>query len=138
MNKPWSCYLDAIVKATGLNEQELLVDIGHDGSEVIYPYLDSPYCYKGFCPDHLALILLRHGWGVVSIKVPIQYRDTEGKVFNPPEAINWRDEVIGQYPVILLSSNHALGFGLGEDVIVPEDFHILFIQVLVTQVAPTP
>ncbi len=129
---PWACYLDAIVKATGIDESELLTDIGHDGSQILYPELRPPFCYKGFNCDHLALILLRYGWGVVSVQVPVKYRDALGNIRDPREAINWRDEVCNNYPLVVLSSNHALGFAKDEEIIFPKDFDVKFIQVLVS------
>lgn len=123
MNQPWSCYLDAVVKLTGIDEKELLVDIGHDGSEVIWPEREPPYCYRGFNPNHMAMVLLRYGWAVVSVQIPIAQ-------FGEPEAINWRDEVLGNYRVILLSSSHAVAFDKNEEIIIPKDFDLLFIQIV--------
>lgn len=54
----WSCMPAAFATATGVPIERILLAIGHDGSEVIFPDLDDPVCRRGFHPQELCKALL--------------------------------------------------------------------------------
>ena len=51
----YSCFLDAAAMVCDLTQEQLIEKIGHNGSEVLWPELPSPHCFRGF---HLAEILI--------------------------------------------------------------------------------
>lgn len=44
----WSCLPAAFANLTGIDIDDIIVKIGHDGSEIIYPNQIDPYGRKGF------------------------------------------------------------------------------------------
>ena len=112
MNTPWSCYLDATVKCTGVHEGQLLSLIGHDGSEIIAPHLPEPFCRRGFHPYSVAIAMLNLGW-VMSTIHPIieEYRDGSAEPISVTKVTNLRATLIalGQ-PIIWGSQTHATGY----------------------------
>lgn len=56
----WSCFPTAFANAVGMNPDDIISDLGHDGSERINDE-PEPYCYKGFHPEEL-IRLFRHNY----------------------------------------------------------------------------
>lgn len=44
----FSCLLDCFSYVTGVTPENLMLGLGHDGSEIIYPELPEPFCRRGF------------------------------------------------------------------------------------------
>jgi len=58
----WSCVPYAFATATGIEVTTLLDTIGHDGSEIIFPDLEEPFCRRGFLGQEVVLALYSLGW----------------------------------------------------------------------------
>lgn len=56
----WSCTACAFAMVCNLTLDEVLLGVGYDGSEVLFPDLPEPLCRKGFpFPDCIRLCLYR-------------------------------------------------------------------------------
>lgn len=44
----WSCNLASMAMVLDVHYRELIEEIGHDGSEILYPDLPEPLCRRGF------------------------------------------------------------------------------------------
>ena len=64
---PWSCYPAAVSMLTGIPIEELIEEIGHDGSKVIDPSIKVPANREAFIGCEMALALLNFGWAIVPI-----------------------------------------------------------------------
>lgn len=74
----WSCLPAAFATATGIPFDTLIENIGHDGSDVVFPDLPEPLCRRGFHCQELSRVLLRFGFCVASFEsCPIGYLDEE-------------------------------------------------------------
>lgn len=72
----WSCVPAAFATATGIPLDELLEVIGHDGSHLIFPDLEEPYCRRGFNGQELVTALFCFGWLAVQVeKIPQSITD---------------------------------------------------------------
>lgn len=57
----WSCLPTAFAMVLGKSLIELVHEIGHDGSEVIWPDSPDPYCRRGFHVQELINVLYHYG-----------------------------------------------------------------------------
>jgi hypothetical protein len=64
----WSCLPTAFAMVIDRYVEDLIKDIGHDGSEIIWPELPEPYCRRSF---HIQEIL-QTIWGYGVLAMPIQ------------------------------------------------------------------
>lgn len=119
MNTPWSCYLDATIKCTGVHEGQLLSLIGHDGSEIIAPNLPEPFCRRGFNPFEVMVAMLNFNWLMATFPSTIDHQDTpvlQTKVSNLRALLKKTNK-----PVIWCSDIHAVGY-------LPEELGTLPVQ----------
>lgn len=130
MNKPWSCYLDAVVRLTGVHEGQLLSLIGHDGSEIVTE-LEPPFCYRGFNPHIVGMALMDLGWLAATYPSKIEEYTVMSKAPSLISVVtNLRNHLIClKQPVIYCSRDHAVGYNASElemlPVQLPEWFTIL-------------
>ncbi len=57
----WSCSLAAWCMATGIPFDVALLDIGHDGSEILNPDIPEPHGRRGFHTQELVELALKYG-----------------------------------------------------------------------------
>ena len=57
----WSCLPTAFAMAIGCSVQSFIEEIGHDGSEIVWPDNPEPMCHRGFCFQECILVLLKMG-----------------------------------------------------------------------------
>ncbi len=57
----WSCSLAAWCMAAGIPLDLARLDIGHDGSEVLNPYMPEPQGRRGFHTQELVELVLKYG-----------------------------------------------------------------------------
>ena len=57
----WSCSVTALAMTLETPVQQIIDEIGHDGSQIIYPDLPEPMCRRGFHPQELITIAWQHG-----------------------------------------------------------------------------
>ena len=60
----WSCVPNAFSQATGINFDEIIRLIGHDGSEIMDASLPEPYGRRGFHVQEVIEALWTLGWSV--------------------------------------------------------------------------
>jgi len=79
----WSCLPTAFAMATNRPVDRVISDIGHDGSEIIFPDLDEPYCRRGFHIQELVSVCMFHNTGVIQIELdPVS--EAQGHLFKLP------------------------------------------------------
>lgn len=71
LGKPWSCVFDAFCLATGINADDLIESVGHDGSEIIDKSYPEPYCRRAFSTDELVLACLQRNWTSTALPVKL-------------------------------------------------------------------
>lgn len=64
----WSCLPTAFAIATNYPVDVIINQIGHDGSEIIFPERNEPYNRRGFMIQEIMDILLWKDWAVVHIE----------------------------------------------------------------------
>lgn len=63
----WSCLLTAFSMASYTPIERLIEDIGHDGSEVVWPELPEPYNRRGFHTEEFIQPMIQVGYAPVII-----------------------------------------------------------------------
>jgi hypothetical protein len=64
----WSCLPNAFSLATGIHTNDILDELGHDGSEIIFPGRVDPFCRKSFNPLELTYWALKRKITVVNLE----------------------------------------------------------------------
>lgn len=59
---PWGCAVTAFAMAIDIPVQQLMREIGHDGSEKIFTHLPEPMCRRGFHSQELIRAAWLHGF----------------------------------------------------------------------------
>jgi hypothetical protein len=72
---PWSCYPTALACCTGLDFDEIIRTIGHDGSEIIQPERGEPWGRAAFIWEEIAIAALRLGWAVTRVYADVANAD---------------------------------------------------------------
>jgi hypothetical protein len=71
--------------ATGISVETIIEAVGHDGSEIIYPDLDEPYCRRSFHIQEMINVCMLSNIGVIPIQTnPVSYVDSE-HIYNLPD-----------------------------------------------------
>lgn len=63
----WSCLATAFAMAFEMSLEELLIIIGHDGSEEIHPSLSEPYNRRSFHIQEMVDVAIKFDLGIVQI-----------------------------------------------------------------------
>jgi len=72
----WSCAVTAAAIVMDMAVSDLISEIGHDGSAIVFPELPAPICRAGFDIQEIIDVALRHGWYMVPIEArPIVTND---------------------------------------------------------------
>ncbi|KKK91516.1 hypothetical protein LCGC14_2712140, partial [marine sediment metagenome] len=64
----WSCLPTAFAIAMGEPVEEIIKQVGHDGSDILFPTYKEPYCRRSFHPQELIDICLLKNFAVVQIE----------------------------------------------------------------------
>ena len=65
----WSCSVTAFAMAIDIPVQQLINDIGHDGSEKIFTHLPDPMCRRGFHSQELIQIAWQYGFACTPLEM---------------------------------------------------------------------
>lgn len=63
----WSCLPTAFAMALNLPVEDVILIIGHDGSDKLFPSQEEPYCRRSFHIQELIDVSLKHGYSVTEI-----------------------------------------------------------------------
>lgn len=74
----WSCAITALAMALHLPVEDVVVEAGHDGSEIIFPSQEEPMCRKGFHFQELVQIAWRHGYAMTPVELFPCLKTTSG------------------------------------------------------------
>lgn len=115
MNMPWSCYLDAVVRVTGVHEEHLISLIGHNGSEIVTE-LPAPFCYRGFNPHAVGMAMMNLGWLLATYPGKVEEYTVMGKAPHTSNIVTGlRNRLIEvARPVVYCGEDHAIGYLVSE------------------------
>ena len=63
----WSCLPTAFAMVLNLPIEDVILIIGHDGSDILFPNQEEPYCRRSFHIQELIDVSLKHGYSVTEI-----------------------------------------------------------------------
>jgi len=63
----WSCSITSAAMVMGITIQELVDEIGHDGSNKVFPDLPEPMCFAGFDISEIVDAAFDLGWSMTPI-----------------------------------------------------------------------
>ncbi len=66
---PWGCAVTAFAMAIDIPVQQLMEEIGHDGSQKIFTHLPEPMCRHGFHSQELIQAAWKHGFACTPIEM---------------------------------------------------------------------
>jgi hypothetical protein len=65
----WSCLPAAIASVMEWSLEDLITQIGHDGSEITHAGLPDPLCRRGFHPQEIIKVLIQYEMAVTRIEL---------------------------------------------------------------------
>lgn len=65
----WSCVAVSFAMAINRSFDEFVEEVGHDGSEVIFPWLPEPMCRRGFHIQECIRVAVKHDFSVTPIEL---------------------------------------------------------------------
>ncbi len=68
MKTRWSCLVECAATALGINYDDIIEEIGHDGSAIIFPDLPEPGCRQGFHMQEIIDVAIKKGFAVTAIE----------------------------------------------------------------------
>ena len=80
---------------------ELLEELGHDGSELVFPNLPEPACRRGFHIQELVHVALRHGFALTPVELFPVLESADGK---QTQTVLYRDNNWKRFADILAAS----------------------------------
>jgi hypothetical protein len=75
----WSCAITSLAMTLRVPTQELIDELGHDGSAIVFPQLIEPMCRRGFHSQELIHLAWRHGFAVTPIELFPTIRPMQGE-----------------------------------------------------------
>jgi len=84
---------------------ELLEELGHDGSELVFPNLPEPACRRGFHIQELVHVALRRGFALTPVELFPVLESADGK---QTQAILYRDNNWKRFADILTASRGVI------------------------------
>jgi hypothetical protein len=74
----WSCSVTALAMTLQLPVDQIIDEIGHDGSQIIYPGLPEPLCRRGFHSQELIDVAWQHDFSVTPFELFPSIRPASG------------------------------------------------------------
>ena len=71
LRKPerWMCLPASFAMVLDLPLADIFDEIGHDGSQIVWPDLPEPMCRRGFHPQELIHLCLNHGYAATRVEL---------------------------------------------------------------------
>lgn len=107
--RPWSCILDAFAMAMDIHPNYIINELGHDGSEILWPGNDDPYCRRGFHIQELIAIAIKNGYSVTEVQTKPLSAPSIVDNMAGHKIINVLDVMRGNKGVILMQG-HAVAW----------------------------
>jgi hypothetical protein len=67
--EPWLCMPLAFAMAMDMPVADLVAEIGHDGSKIVFPNLSEPACRQGFHIQEFVHVALRHNLALTPVEL---------------------------------------------------------------------
>ena len=67
----WSCLPTSFAMILDVDVNELIRKIGHDGSEILWPNLEEPYCRRAFHIEEIAMVCYGLGYYLVWFNIEL-------------------------------------------------------------------
>ena len=108
--EPWMCMPLAFATVLEIPVADLLTEIGHDGSKIVFPNLPEPACRQGFHIQELIHVALRRGLAVT----PVELYPVSGSAdARQTQTILYPDGNANRFAAVLASSRGVIdGTGL--------------------------
>lgn len=126
----WSCLPTAFAIATGIPIEKIIEYVGHDGSDIIFPEYEEPYCRRSFHPQELIDVCLQKNFMVVPIEKQPKVI-AKHSIHNVPMHRNRMSRYLLNYTGVLVGMNqedrpHAVAWD-GNRVLDPNgtEYHII-------------
>ena len=104
----WSCLPTAFAMLLDITVEEVVVALGHDGSELIYPGHSEPYCRRSFHIQEMIDVCLLRNIGIVQIeRAPVS--EALGATYNVPVPKARMEFYLSKFPGVLIGVGSISG-----------------------------
>lgn len=84
----WSCMATSWAMALGIGLDVVVAEVGHDGSEIVWPDLPSPHCRRGFHPQEFYPLARTLGFAVETVESKPMLQNIRGDILTLP-GVDW-------------------------------------------------
>ena len=91
----WSCLPCSTAMACGVSVEKIYEIIGHDGSEIIHPILDEPFCRRAFHIQECIWAAWKLGFFVMPFEVSPRLAATPGYIIDIPIKFDMEEILTG-------------------------------------------
>ncbi len=85
----WSCSVTALAMTLKTPVKKLIAELGHDGSQIIFPQLPEPLCRRGFHSQELIHLAWNHGFSLTPFELFPRIQPASGNY--DPVAVQFTD-----------------------------------------------
>jgi hypothetical protein len=107
----WSCLLASFASALDVNINVLIDEVGHDGSEIVFPEAIGINKYRAYHPQEFIPSAMRRGYAVTHIaREMFTHRLDRGEelIYRAPDVFKLSDYMVLDGRYVLMTHNHAM------------------------------
>ena len=107
----WSCFPTAFAMVLDMDVQDLIAVIGHDGSEILWPELEPPRCYRSWHYQEIVMACFELNFNVVHLQNKLISAPIPGETIHITEIdLNCYTD---DYEGVVGVTGHAFAFSRG-------------------------
>ena len=102
----WSCLPTAFAMVVGMDAIDFIKGLDHDGSDIIHPNLEEPYCRRSFHIQEMIDICWLLGYAVTGIQRKCILEAKENHLFHIPHEDDRFDYYL-QFPSVMIGTGYT-------------------------------
>ena len=120
----WSCLPTSLAMVIDKPLKDIITVLGHDGSEILWPNIEKPDCYRSFTIPEMVFVALHFGYCLLEVIDSVTIQPTseceEKIIFLPTK--NFTNTLLKEYNALLLGESengvpHAVAWNCKRHVI---------------------
>lgn len=111
----WSCLPTSFAMCIDMSVEELITDIGHDGSKIIFPEYDEPFCRRSFHIQELTYALLVRKWAIIPLERNAISATIKGSLFKLTDIENKWFQFLEQFNSVFLAHQNGITHAVAWD-----------------------
>jgi hypothetical protein len=90
--------------------QCLIANIGHDGTEILWPELPEPNCYRGFHPCEIYFAAIKLDYAIYEFPRKVLIGHSDSTIKEPKLYFSIDTVILGSNRGVFITNNHAYAY----------------------------